>query len=159
MSTSPEWSNFLKFASNAAVVVVGWWIVHVLSARRDRDKSRRELVAKSCDALISDLSALMLHARSYHLGSRDVALENTIKMSIQDIAQSISSLRDVVSNQQLLAPCQAAVRGVRGAVTGSHFEDEHDGPRQENDSLLQQMAFEILRAKRALSNLKHRQFI
>lgn len=147
-----------QFAFNVVIIAIGWWIVHVLSARRDRDKARREMVAKSCDSLSSSLSDLMTEARRYHCADRDVNGEQQIKMHIQDIAQSVSGLRLICSDTTYLNPCRSSIRGVRVAVTGKHFEDEHDGALSANDSPLQSIAEEIMRAKRALADLKHSQF-
>lgn len=151
-------SEFWKWIGQAIAVGVGWYVVHKLSASRDRDKSRREMVVRSADQLIDALSALLSDAHRYHLGPRSVEAELRIKMALQDMAMRTSGLSEVVRDRPLLAPCSSEIAGVRRSVTGRHFEDEHEGPLQEGSDQVQVVAEAILRAKRAFLRLKHCQF-
>lgn len=147
-----------QFLSNAVVVGIGWYVVHVLSARRDRQKARRELVVNIADTLIAALNDLFIAARDYHTKPRDRNSENQIKMVIQDLAQSLSGLRSVLTDTSILHSCQASIRDLRASITKEHFEDEHVDELPEEDPLLQKIASAILRAKLSLSNLKFHQF-
>lgn len=151
-------SEFWKWLGQALVVVIGWVVVHKLSATRERDKSRREMVVRSADHLIDALSAHLFDAHKYHLSERSVEEELKIKMTLQDMAMRASGLSEIVRDELLLAPCRTEIAGVRRSVTGRHFEDEHEGPLPESSEQVQAVAESVLRAKRALLRLKHRQF-
>lgn len=150
--------EFITWLGQAAVVGLGWWVVHRLSASRDLDKARRELVAKSADGLSDAVTVLLGEAREYHLASRDVACELRIKMTLQDLAMRITGLSEVCGEEMTLAPCRAEIASLRRAITGQHFEDEHVGPLADMDGQFQSIADATLRAKRSLLKLKHRQF-
>lgn len=151
-------SDFWKWLGQAIVVVIGWAVVHWLSAARDRDMARREMVVKSADHLIDALGTHLSVAHDYHLKARDASAELKIKMAIQDMAIRTQGLSDILNDERALATCRAEVALVRRAVTGKHFEDEHDGSLSESAPQVQGIAEAVLRAKRAFLRLKHRQF-
>lgn len=155
MSTN---GGFVTWLGQALVVGIGWFVVHRLSAARDRDKSRREMVVKSTDSLSDGLNTLFSSARDYHLNSRSVETELAIKMALQDLSMRVASLSEVFSDQSVLAPCRADIVAVRRAISGRHFEDEHEGPLPESDQQYQAIAEAVLQAKRTLLKVKHRQF-
>ena len=142
----------------AFVIGLGWWVVHRLSAARDRDKARREMVAKSVDGLADGLSGVLTDARDYHISVREVSRELKIKMTLQDLAMRVAGLAEVCADEAFLAPCRADIAALRRAITGEHFEDEHLGPLPDAARQLQSIAEAILRAKRSFLRLKHRQF-
>lgn len=152
------WPEALRFAFQAAVVVVGWYVVHNLSARRDRDKARRDMIAKEMDVLSDAVDGLLVSARSYHLGRRDVDLELKIKMGLQDAGARVSALQPLVSNSADLHQLQRAVRELRATVTGRHFEDEHSGPLSESDDPVQPIAAACLHAKNCFTRFKYSEF-
>ncbi len=116
------------------------------------------MVAKSADQLIEALSAHLVLAHEYHLSPRNSAAELKIKMAIQDMAMRAAGLSEISSDEAVLTPCRTEIAGVRRAVTGGHFEDEHDGALKESNKQVQDIAEAILRAKRAVLRLKHAQF-
>src|SRR5580698_9380143 len=101
-----------QFASNAAVVIIGWGIVHLLSARRDTQKARKDLVAGTSDALVAQITELFGSAREYHTKPRDIAVENHLKMTIQDIAQSMTGLKSMIEDRVSLGYCNSLARGL-----------------------------------------------
>lgn len=151
-------AEILRFAGQAAIVVLGWTVVHRLSGERDRDKARREMLAKSADALGEIVDKLLTSARDYHLSTRDVTAEITIKMVLQDLTLRIASLSDICSDSRELAACRSSVLALKKAVTGNHFEDEHIHPIADSTEQLQEIAGTVLHAKQCLLKLKHRQF-
>lgn len=151
-------SQFLSFLGQAITIGVGWYVVHLLSARRDRDKARRDMLSKSADELADDSKKLLLLARAYHLGERAVAKETEIKMSIQDMALRTSALSQICNDDSVLSACRAGVQALRRSTTGKHFEDEHTGPLNEADDQFQSIAADALRAQQAFLKLKHLQF-
>ena len=158
MAESSGWVEFVKWLSQLAAVGVGWYVVHRLSAQRDRDKARREMVAKSADGLTDALLVILSESREYHLKDRDRKLELKLKMSLQDLAMRVQGLSDICTDEKALAPCRAEVAALRRKVTGRHFEDEHIDPLLDSDRQLEDMAEVVMRARRQLLRLKHLQF-
>lgn len=151
-------NDFGAWVGQALVVGGGWWVVHRLSSSRDRDKARREMLAHSADLIAERLDDIHADARAYHLAERDVATETRIKMALQDALMQAAGLSDLSRDDATLTRCRAEISSLRRAITGDHFEDEHLGPLPEAAKQFQQIADAFLRAKRALLNLKHRQF-
>ena len=150
--------ELLKFIAQAAVVGIGWWIVHRLSVARDREKARREMVAKSADGLIESAGVLLADARAYHLALRNTANELKIKMTIQDMAMRVVGLSAICADNTTLAACRAAIAASRRAITSAHFDDEHDAPLEDSNPQFDEIAESVLRTKRCLLKLKHTQF-
>ncbi len=151
-------TEFLRFVSQAAVVVVSWVVVHHLSARRDRDKARREMLVKSADILGDIADKLLTSARDYHVKSRDINLEISIKMTLQDLNLRIIVLSDICADTQKLAACRSGLLGLKRAITGQHFEDEHNSLLKDSDAQLQEIASQVLQVKLSFLKLKHHQF-
>jgi hypothetical protein len=151
-------TGFWSFVGQAIVVGLGWFVVHRLSVKRDMDKARRELVADSADALVESLNSLLADALKYHRAERDQANELHLKMALQDLAVRAAGLSDICRDERLLTPCRTEIAGARKAITGKHFEDEHDGPLSEADPHLQTVAEAVLRAKRSLLKIRYAQF-
>ncbi len=151
-----------QFVATATVIVVGWIVVHRLSARRDRDRDKRELIITTLNGLTSELNELLSLARAYHTGKRDVGVENKIKMTIADVAQCLAGLFTLVSRNKeqmnSLTVCRGAISGIRKSITGSHFEDEHTAPLRPDDSILDGIAAELIRAKSSFAVLRNKQF-
>lgn len=158
MAESSGWVEFFKWLGQLTAVGLGWYVVHRLSAQRDRDKARREMVAKSADGLTDALLVILSESREYHLKDRDRKLELKLKMSLQDLAMRVQGLSDICTDEKALAPCRAEVAALRRKVTGRHFEDEHIDPLLDSDRQLEDMAEVVMRARRQLLRLKHLQF-
>lgn len=150
--------DFFSWLGQAIVIGLGWVVVHRLSVSRDRDKSRREMVASSADGLAESLSSLLAEAKGYHMKERNVGSELRIKMTLQDSTMRASSLSDICLDGTVLAQCRGDIAALRRAITGRHFEDEHTEILVETDNQLQSIADAALRAKRSLFKLKHLQF-
>ena len=67
--------EFARFVGQAIVVCVGWWVVHDLSLRRERDKARRDLVAKTTESMGDVVTSILIEGRAYHLQLRESASE------------------------------------------------------------------------------------
>ena len=152
-------SLFLSGLAQAVIVVAGWYVVHILSVNRDRDKARRETIVAASDALSTLVNTLLADARAYHSAERDISDELLIKMAIQDISLQLTSLSDIFSNTSTLAHCRTRVLRLRRAITGAHFEDEHLSPLADNDRQYQVMAEAALELKRVLIQIKHQQLL
>jgi hypothetical protein len=151
-------SEFVKFIGQVATIVFGWGVVHKLSASRDLDKSRREIVAKAADALSETADKLLLDARTYHLGDRSRNQEVQIIMALQDASIKTSALPSVCTSSSELVACRCAITSLKQAITSKHFEDEHNYPLDESDQQIQDIAAEVLRTKQVFMKLKHSQF-
>jgi hypothetical protein len=150
--------EFAKLLVQLAGIIIGWVVVHHLSAARDIDKARREMVGKAADGLVDDVTKLFSIAKEYHIKERSLELEDTIKISLQDISSRTALLHVAVVDAADLTMCTRAITELRKAITGEHFEDEHDGPKKTTDDQIKLLADGVLRAKRLLLGLKLKQF-
>jgi hypothetical protein len=100
--------DVLKTLIQAGSIIIGWIVVHRLSARRDRDKARREMIAKAADALSDEITKLFWIARDYHTKVRDIGVEDNIKMMLQDISARTTLLADISkdSAERAAIPCR-----------------------------------------------------
>jgi hypothetical protein len=143
----------------ALLVVAGWAVVHWQARKRDVDKERRSLLSASSAGLIENVNAILILARRYHTTARNLDAEQSIKMQLQDTAESIAAVRKIVrANDGTGAIAQSAIKRLRIAITGKHFEDEHDQPLSEGDRILELIGAEALNAKRALMQLQYAQY-
>lgn len=142
------------------LVIVGWAVVHTLTARRDRDKARREMVSKAIDGIAESLSKIHEAARHYHLEERNVPAELQLKNSLQDFSMCLVGLGPVCAakEREALGRCNRDAGTLRRAITGKHFEDEHTEPLEPGAEQLQDIAEAYLNAKRNLLQLKYAQF-
>jgi hypothetical protein len=150
--------EIFKFLSQAVIVGFGWFVVHRLSSARDKDKLRREMLAKTADGLCEDLSKLLTLAREYHLQSREKNNEVSIKIMLQDLSMRTAFLSDLCSDQDELRRCRTTLINFKKSVSGVHFEDEHTAALEINAQLFDLMALEYSKAKSAFVKLKHKQF-
>lgn len=159
MPAEPNTSiDFLGFLGQATTIIAGWIVVHRLSSSRDRDKARRELVAKAADTLSDITDKLLISSRNYHLNPREIEQEILIKMALQDASLRTNGLGAICDSSSELASCRTALLGFKQAITSQHFEDEHTHPLDPTNSQLQNIAAEVMRVKQALLRLKHSQF-
>lgn len=140
------------------VVVVGWVVVHKLSAARDKDKARREIIAKSADGLMETLNEIFKKSIKYHSEKRDKSLEIEIKIILQDTVMRTVGLSDLRCEKSSLSRCLNEIKAFRKGITGNHFEDEHTEPFADNETQFQDIADAFLKAKRCFLTLKHMQF-
>lgn len=159
MPTEPTAATeFWRFLGQVVTIVLGWIVVHKLSGTRDRDKARREMIAKSADSLSQAIDKLLVDARTYHLHQRDEDMEVQIKMLMQDISIQTVGLKAICDNSDELTACRSGLISLKQAITAKHFEDEHVEPLGSADQQIQDVAAGVLRAKQAFLRLKHCQF-
>lgn len=151
-------NDFEKFVSNAAVILAGWWVVHLLSRNRDIQKSRKELVAKSTEHLEGLIEGVLRKAQEYHRNGRNVLLEREIKMSLQDIAQRLSALDRILEDKNAKGDCLNCMRRLRQSITGAHFEDDHMDPLAPENEQFQEILDAVVRFKRGLVYLRFNQY-
>lgn len=150
--------EIFKFLSQAVIVGFGWFVVHRLSSARDKDKLRREMLAKTADGLCEDLSKLLTLAREYHHMGRDKNNEVSIKIMLQDLSMRTSFLSDLCNDKDELRRCKAALINFKKSVSSTHFEDEHTEALELNEHLFDLMALEYSKVKATFVKLKHKQF-
>jgi hypothetical protein len=151
-------SEVLKTLIQVVSVALGWYVVHRLSVARDRDKARRDLLVKAADSLSDDAGKLLSVARDYHTKNRDRAVEDTIKMTLQDISARTNLLSEISLEAKELASCRSAILAFKKAITATHFEDEHEATLEPGAPQLQSIAAEGLKVKQCYLKLKHKQF-
>ncbi len=151
-------AEFFKFLSQAVIVGFGWFVVHRLSSARDKDKLRREMLAKTADGLCEDLNKLLTLAREYHLKNRDKNIEISIKIMLKDLSMRTVFLSDLCNDKDELRRCRTALINFKKSVSGVHFEDEHIEGLEINEHLFDLMALEYSEVKSAFVKLKHKQF-
>lgn len=140
------------------LIIFGWVVVHWLSNARDRDKSRREMLAKAADSLNDELGKIYTSAVEYHVKVRNLSLENSLKMSLQDISARTTLLRDVSVDIKELDLCRSHILIMKKAISANHFEDEHIAEIELGSRQIQEIASSVLLAKRCFLMLKHQQF-
>lgn len=148
-------SELFRFSYQAATVVVGWVVVHRLSLRRERDKSRREMISKSIDGLAESIDELLVAGREYHLAERSQENEIRIKMELQDLALRLGGLSELQCDNAQIAQSRSAMVRFKRALTGTHFEDEHEGPLEPGAEQIELIAADALRTKQFLLSIKH----
>lgn len=156
-STCQFYLEFFKLLTQAAFIILGWVIVHKLTAKRDIEKSRRDIVASSIDKLCEQINVIVQDAQSYHLNARDVVKENNIKRNLQDISIRASSLKDLIDIDSC-QPIWTSLKLFKQAITGQHFEDEHTDVLVNQNQQFELIAEYELALKRSLFDLKHLQF-
>ena len=75
-----------RFLAQAAVVVVGWWVVNSLTQAREKDKARREMASKEYDAISKLVDDFFSKSYEYHTNERKIQSEILMKMEITHIS-------------------------------------------------------------------------
>jgi len=151
------WVELARFGLPATLVIVGWIVVNNLAVKRERDKSRREMVTKSADGLCESVDKILEDANEYHSSNRNKQLEIVIKIKLGDLSQRLASLMSITQETNILTNCLNAMVKLRQAITSKHFEDEHISVP--SDTLIhEEIADAALAMKRNLVDLKHSQF-
>lgn len=151
-------SGTVNLLVQVTAIVIGWIVVHKLSAARDRDKARREMLAKAADGLSDDVGKLLITARDYHTQARDRRIEDQIKMTLQDISIRTSTLYQISTDTKELAACRSSILSMKKAISFVHFEDEHTVPIELASPQVQSIVADALRVKQNFLKLKHCQF-
>jgi hypothetical protein len=151
-------ADFPAFLANSVVIGIGWTVVHHLSRQRDLDKSRRELIVRCAEGIHAAASQLLLKAIQYHASSRDPAVEREIVTAMQDIAQRLAAVSNIVADKDTQSRCMKRMIEVRKSITGVHFEDEHSGALSAADPEFQRMAQGVADFKRSLLDLQYSQY-
>lgn len=145
-----------KIGLPTIMVIIGWAVVNNQAVIREKEKARRELIAKSADDLCDSVDKLFEYANNYHSSIRDNKLEMQIKIAQNDLSLHVSSLVPITQDKLKLTNCLTSVIKLRQAVSGNHFEDEHLGPIS-NSSIHEGIAEASLGMKRCLFELKYSQ--
>jgi hypothetical protein len=150
--------SLLEILKIGLPLAFGWFVVHRLSAARDMDKARREMVAKAADNLVENATSIFFAAKKYHANERDIEAEQRLKMDLQDMSIRAHELSNVVDDPSNLKVCSTSIADLRKAITRRHFEDEHTAILDVNDQQMAEIADAYLRVKRSLFSLKIGQF-
>lgn len=151
------WLEIAKLSIPSILVIVGWIVANHLAKNRERDKARRDMIAKSSDSLCELIDKIFETANDYHSSDRNKKLESKLKIALQDLTERISSLSQLTFECDKPEDCVQLSVAFRQAVTGRHFEDEHLGIL-ESQGIHENIASASLALKRGLVELKHAQF-
>lgn len=150
-------SSNSDFLAQLLMLGFGWFIVHRLSLSRDRDKARREMLAKASDVIDGLIDKLLESGSSYHAKERDVLEENKIKIALKDVGNRISSLKLLCSDDDL-ADCRRKFIKLKQSITSSNFEYEHVPIESYDNKIHQDISAAVVDMKFALNCLKFKQF-
>lgn len=148
----------LSWLGKVLVIVVGWLVVHHLSAKRDLSKARREMVVSAVGQLIGAAEEIYEAAHEYHLSARDEVRERHIKMTLSDLSMNLGGVAPICRDNGCLAVCRGAVIDLRKAITQRHFEDEHKGSLPVDAPQLDQILAAVMALKSALMTLRNQQY-
>ncbi len=155
MSLSEISSELFKFLGQVTIVGLGWLVVHKLTIVREKEKSRRDMLLKGIDELLSAVNEIFTDARKYHSQKiRDISLEVSIKMTLQDISVQLEQ-KARLTNGRGLEKCNKSFIGLKRAITLVHFEDEQDGELLDDSNLQQLIVAHAVAFKRNLHELKY----
>ena len=118
-------NEIAKTLIQTSAIIVGWVVVHRLSAARDKDKARREMLSKAADTLCEDVGKLFHSAKDYHLTERDKSLEINLKMTLQDISMRTSQLVDITTEPKEIKICRKALIDLKKTITYSKYSCGH----------------------------------
>lgn len=150
--------EILKVLISTIIIVIGWVVVHKLSVARDRDSSRREMIIDAANLMMKDIDDVFIHSYNYHSSIRDKSIEIALKMSLQDLSYRITQLKDITADENEIKLCRNTMLEMKKAISMKHFEEEHDGPIDQNSQQIQTIALTTLKLKQTFLKLKHNQF-
>lgn len=116
----------LKVLLPAALIMLGWIIVHDLSQERDIATARRKALLEQLDLLLKLSEEVLAWVLEYHAKSRDEALERKIVALFSYMGMIVSSLEDLGLDHEAKRALIEAHNGFKRGSTGHHFSDEHD---------------------------------
>lgn len=129
-----------KFLIQSVLIMVGWWLVHILTNRRDKRKLIKENTLKLIDEALSNLEELTKLGVDYHTKAREQDVEFKIKNKVQTFSKHLYALESFIGTSQSTEKCTDSIKKLRQALTGKHFEDEHLGVLTFSDNVLQNIA-------------------
>lgn len=150
--------NFAEIFKIGIPLVIGWGVVHFLSAKRDKDKARKEMITKAADSLVDSATQVFATAQRYHTNERKVEDEQRLKIELQDMSIRTLQLSSVIDTQSNIKLCSTSIADLRRAITGRHFDDEHEVALDVSAPQISEIADAYLRVKRAFFSLKISQF-
>lgn len=134
-------------------LAVGWYTVHLLSAARDVDKARREMVGQVADDLVRAATEIFLAAQRYHTNRRDRENERRLKIDLQDMSILVQQLAETVDEPSQIRLCSIAISELRQSITRQHFESEHIDVLNASALQMDEIVDAYLHLKRALFSL------
>jgi hypothetical protein len=146
-------------AVSAALVIIGWIIVHKAQSNRERRKQIREYVSNLCD----DLTELESLAIGYHTSAREEAKEQEIISKLGRLEKACSTLPRFIESQKFLfkavKPEKLKIDGkrmqvLRQAMTLNHFGDEHTGALGHQDDFILNLELAAVEVREALEGVR-----
>lgn len=121
--TACDWPQLVTWGG----VIVGWFVVHKATLKRERRKEKREIAAKVC----TNLASLQVSAIDFHTGSHCELRKST------DIAQHVAEILDSLQRAPMIELDISLVHRValRQAITKQNI-DPSDFSSQTPDSVI-----------------------
>jgi hypothetical protein len=147
-------ASLLSFAFQAFIVLIGWWVVHTLTIRRDSAKARKEIIAKGLDELNSILKSFHDVASSYHQkNTEDIQIELKIKVLLDELGVAIAMLSKL---EPRIKTADKHLAAVRIAATRFNFEVIASERDSGNRIILDKLAQQVLKMKQFFLAEKYR---
>lgn len=109
------------------IIILGWVVVHLLSAKRDRDKEWREFSRNT----IYLIDKIVDEAIKYHTAEcRELYLESKIKIDLDELDMRITLIL-----QYLKVSC--SIKGFRQSITLNNFDSKNFTKQQHTSRLVQ----------------------
>lgn len=143
---------------SAVLVIAGWFVVNKTQANRERRKQIREYVA----GLKKELDELEKAAIDYHTSERAIPKEREIVSKLGRFEKACSTLPRFIASQKFwraLDPCcldvdARSLQELRKAMTLLHFADEHTGPLNAQEELIQNLELAAESLQEKLENVR-----
>lgn len=151
MAVSP-----LAITAGMVTATLGWWAVHALTLRRDREKFRLESLKADLGDIGSIIGDLIELSSGYHCSYRDIAKERSTLSLLTKLPLRIQSMPVAPNEAKEKENLLMLFNSLKRAITGSHFDDEHSGPllpSSEQLSEIHRTALELEMAVLSLRNL------
>lgn len=143
---------------SGALVITGWFIVNRAQANRERRKQIREFGA----GLIKDLAELEKAIVEYHTTARNESSEQALISKLTRFEKACGLFPNFLAGQffwkatapESLKVSPSVIQKMRKAMTLKHFSDEHEGPVNCTDPLVQEIEIATNEVQEALEAVR-----
>lgn len=138
------------------IAVTGWGVSHILTVRRDGDRFRREVLGKEVDMILAMVANTFDMALEYHTQDRNICLERKILIAIDRLSHRVQNLPLTRLDQEQKSRAVERIIDYKIAITGKHFEGDHDGPIEGESNQLALCQFRAAELESTILELRTR---